>query len=296
MAREKDPCDFERGFTVGAQTADVWATKTARPASVSIAGLICPYLHLHLWQRHQWKGSEIVVDCAQLMTVILVQYVRKNRRPTYPQVTPERTARWHLLTEGYYRGVAVHKLLLLQREMDVWEFNGTKTLTTYDTGKLCYGQILEYTKKTEQGCMNDLYIEGILWHCHAFGGTLLVWSGSNCPVTNPLTILGTSLVAVTVPSSTWLHIRLGRFRNGLHAWLILFHFSCGHQAFVVKSFCYSSVLSMFLCALLTLNLHRMFYSESWLDLLCHSAVWLLFCLVLVGAAWHEFGPLPSKLN
>lgn len=50
--------------------------------------LICPYLHLHPWQRHQWKGLEIVVDCAQLMAVILVRYVRKNRRPTHPQVTP----------------------------------------------------------------------------------------------------------------------------------------------------------------------------------------------------------------
>lgn len=93
--------------------------------------------------------------------------------------------------------------------MHIWEFNGAKILTTDDIGKLSYGQILEYTKKTEQGWMNGLYSEGILWRCHAFGGTLLVWSGSNCPLTNPLTLLGTSLVAVTVPSSTWLHIPLG---------------------------------------------------------------------------------------
>ena len=46
--------------------------------------------------------------------------------------------------------------------MHIWEFNGAKILTTDDIGKLSYGQILEYTIKTEQGWMNDLYSERIL--------------------------------------------------------------------------------------------------------------------------------------
>lgn len=37
--------------------------------------------------------------------------------------------------------------------------------------------------------------------------------GPIVPFTNPSTLLGTSLVAVTVPSSTWLHIPLGALQQ-----------------------------------------------------------------------------------